>query len=480
VEKAHDTLAIVRAARRAASPRAQQARSRFDWTPASYLAAVRSSESGQMAGLGQFVRWLLTDDKVASALAQRVDVMLALPSTFDPPIGIPEDWYEVFPYEEQQLLLQLGLLAGFVWCRFRPDVAAEKLRYTVEVWYPEHFDYRHHEDCWYVRTVDGYSAIEDGLNGWRLFTPFGAREPWLRGKWMTIAIPALLKHYALDDRARNSEVGALIYGTLDEAGDSERENFRDDLQNLAKETRFVLPMGGKLEMLDRTASGQASVQKETIDWSDSAITLSFLGQNVTTDGAAGFSSGQPQLIVLNAILKAQEQSLSGFVGVKMLSPWLELLHEEALDNWQATNPEFNRIVYQHWPVEIDADQETEASKFDTAMQGFLTTIIKVKEAGLDLTQEKIDELAAKYGITPFKLPATPSARLVLAPTDVARITRVDEGRLSQGLAPIGDERGQLTIGQIDKVEPEPDPSLAPPIAPPIAPPVAPPTSSGAP
>ena len=45
--------------------------------------------------------------------------------------------------------------------------------------------------------------------------------------------------------------------------------------------------------------------------------------------------------------------------------------------------------------------------------------------------------------------AIPAARLELAPTDIARVVRVDEVRASQGLGPIGDDRGALTIGQLD-------------------------------
>jgi hypothetical protein len=401
------------AALRRAAPQGRPTRSRYDWTPADYLAAVGSAESGNMTGLGQFVRWLMTDGKVKAALQQRVDVMFGLEMRFDPPINVPEDWYEAFPDTEQMRLLYYAILAGWCWVRFKPVLDADPLKLEVEVWSPEHFDYRAHESQWYVRTVESYGPVTDGVEGWRLFTPFGKHEPWQWGLWMVLAVPALLKHYALDDRARNSEVGALLVGELADAQPEEREDFLAQLQELAKETRIVLPEGGKLSMLDRATTGQASVQKETIDWADNEIVFALLGQSVTSEGAAGFSSGGPQMVVLNAILRAQEKAYSQFAGVKLLSPWLELMHPLPLDAYTYLNPNFNRIVYPHWPVEIDTEQQSEATKFDARMQAFLKAIEGVKKVGLELTQSVVDMLARRYDVPSFKLPtlAAPAGEL---------------------------------------------------------------------
>ena len=78
-----------------------------------------------------------------------------------------------------------------------------------------------------------------------------------------------------------------------------------------------------------------------------------------------------------------------------------------------------------------------------------TFIDLLKSHGLRPTNDTMTSIAESFGIDVETLPGdTQTARLELAPTDVAKVVRVDEARLSQGLAPIGDERGNKTISEL--------------------------------
>ena len=99
--------------------------------------------------------------------------------------------------------------------------------------------------------------------------------------------------------------------------------------------------------------------------------------------------------------------------------------------------------------ETDAQNAANA----TRQQAFYAAIGAEKDAGGAMTQERVDALAKLHGANTFVMAeaaSTPIARLDLAPTDVAKIVKVDEARRSQGLAPIGDERGDLTIAEMEE------------------------------
>jgi hypothetical protein len=83
----------------------------------------------------------------------------------------------------------------------------------------------------------------------------------------------------------------------------------------------------------------------------------------------------------------------------------------------------------------------------------LHAIIKVEtDNKCSPNQDRINALAKRLDVDPPTLAAAsdaPVARLDLAPTDIAKVVRVDEARRSRDLPPIGDERGALTIGELD-------------------------------
>lgn len=75
-----------------------------------------------------------------------------------------------------------------------------------------------------------------------------------------------------------------------------------------------------------------------------------------------------------------------------------------------------------------------------------------RAAGAVVDQDRVDHLASRYEVRAFVLASqddAPSAQLDLAPTDLAKVVRVDEARRSRGLPPIGDDRGDLMISELD-------------------------------
>lgn len=90
-----------------------------------------------------------------------------------------------------------------------------------------------------------------------------------------------------------------------------------------------------------------------------------------------------------------------------------------------------------------------------AVKGLVEAISSAeKAAGIKKpTTVNIAQLLADFGIPTVvanvSIEQVAEVKLDLAPTDVAKVVRVDEARASQGLPPIGDDRGQMTLAELD-------------------------------
>jgi hypothetical protein len=99
----------------------------------------------------------------------------------------------------------------------------------------------------------------------------------------------------------------------------------------------------------------------------------------------------------------------------------------------------------------DPDADARIKSYAERCEKFHAIIKAEREAGFQITQERADQLAKSLEIdTPELAPVdAKTVQLALAPTDIAKVVRVDEARLSQGLPPIGDERGLMTIAELE-------------------------------
>jgi hypothetical protein len=91
-----------------------------------------------------------------------------------------------------------------------------------------------------------------------------------------------------------------------------------------------------------------------------------------------------------------------------------------------------------------------------------------RTSGIMVDQDEADKIADDLDLRHVPLAekeATPAERLDLAPTDLAKVVRVDEARASRNLPPIGDDRGNLTIMELEALgkapkEAPPEPGVA--------------------
>lgn len=202
----------------------------------------------------------------------------------------------------------------------------------------------------------------------------------------------------------------------------------------------INPPGGKTEILSN-ASTAFQIFDEFLNRADRAAARVYCG----TDAILGTIGGAPGIDiaelfgVMTTILQTDATRIEDGLFVGVHQPWTI-----ANTGSSALSP---RLRYQLPDPDADRRKAERASCYDR-----LTTAIKtLKDAGLEVTQEVINRLAAEYDVPAPTLAASgDTSSISLAPTDNAKVILVIEARAAQGLPPFGDARDHMTITELDE------------------------------
>ena len=146
---------------------------------------------------------------------------------------------------------------------------------------------------------------------WLLHTPRGAYRGWVRGAIRAIAEPWLIRHFAIRDWARFSEVhGMPIRKAIVPAASAQpdRDRFQAQLTKLGAETTVMVSRGVDglglnydlelIEAKDRAWESFPGLR----DHCDMSIVLAIMSQNLTTEVSGGaFAASSTAMDVLNNI-----------------------------------------------------------------------------------------------------------------------------------------------------------------------------------
>jgi hypothetical protein len=307
-----------------------------------------------------------------------------------------------------------------------------------------------------MTSVRGALPVEivHGNGEWIVFRGFDDL-PWTQEACL-LAIALLwavhaggLKDWAAASTAHGMSkvVGELAQGVpiADAAGDlsPDAQAFLNMLQDLVSGSlgAGVRPFGSKTEFVSN-GSNAWQVFQTLIESREKAAARVYLG----TDAILGSVGGAPGVdisalfgvasVILQGDLEVIEQAL--FSG--LYQPWTAINFG---DSRRAPMLEYELP---------DPDGERKAAEYATRYTQFTDTLAALRAAKADVTQDTMNEIAAAYAIKPVPQLAsqeTASVPLELAPTDIARVVRVREARASQGLPPLGDERDDLFVSELE-------------------------------
>lgn len=202
----------------------------------------------------------------------------------------------------------------------------------------------------------------------------------------------------------------------------------------------VRPAGSKTEFLSN-ASSAWQVFSELANNRERAAARIYLG----TDAILGAGSGAPGVDIAAMFGIAEGRFQGDFQTIE------DAIYTGVLMPWAAENEGDTRLTPRLKYRRPDPDEQREVTDYQTRLAGFFAALEKYKSNGMLVDEIVIAELANLYGIEPPALApvASASVPLQLAPTDVARVVRVREARAANGLLPFGDDRDDLTLGELE-------------------------------
>ncbi len=202
----------------------------------------------------------------------------------------------------------------------------------------------------------------------------------------------------------------------------------------------AFPHGSKVEIVGLSAEASASF-KEALDSDNGYINKVLTGIDPASVG--GVYKPKDFWGILRSTVGDDLAAIKRAVNV-LVDFYCSINYGDAL-------PEKDRPALDIPLPNPEADAQAEATAKNC---GSHTAIIVARRAaGMLVEQSDSDKLAEALNIPDrpvlVGVAPTPVSRLDLAPTDVAKVVKVDEARKSRDLPPIGDDRGDLTISELD-------------------------------
>lgn len=328
--------------------------------------------------------------------------------------------------------------------------------FTLTEWPLEHVRWDESRETLMTRIRDAADEpITHGDGEWVVFRKF-RDKPWTQEAAVLPASFVWAAHMnGISDWAAASLshglakiLGEMPQGFAIQAEDGEdltdeAEGFLDTIQDLAAgdSNAGIIPNGAKATFL---ANGSTAWQvfSELITNREKAAARIYTG----TDAILGSTGGAPGVDISALFRLASTAIQSDFQTIE------DGLNTGLYQPCTAINCGDSRYAPSYKFDFPDPDQEQRSRDQAAKRDRLFATLEKYRSGQMTVDQGVVDQLAGEYGVEPPpQLAPVETARipLELAPTDVARVTRVDEARASQGLPALGDERGALFVSELE-------------------------------
>jgi hypothetical protein len=435
------------------------------------LESIRSARDAQMRGdferpvrLAEAIR---TDDALFIAYQNRIAPQLAIASRIEPRNtargkAISAKAKKNTAIEPSTLQSIHGTLANHaiaVGCvKQHSNKSGTCVRFDLEEWPLEHVRWNPAEEQLETAIKDGYQRVPiiHGDGTWIVFRKFGL-TPWTQDAAL---LAAALLWPAHAEGIRDWAGASMAHGLAKIVGElPEGVSLQGDERSLTPEAQWFLqmltdlasgdavagirPAGAKTDFL---ANGSTAWQvfKELIINREKAAARIYCG----TDATLGSVGGAPGVDIAALFGVATTRIQGDFHAIE------RALNTGFFEPWTLINFGAEHVAHApRWRYQMpDIDSEAKANERSANITRLMVVIAKMKEQGFAMSQEIVNRLASDLNVSPAPLLAIKEEvkiPLQLAPTDIAKVVRVDEARQSQSLPAIGDERGQLMISELE-------------------------------
>jgi len=437
------------------------------------LDAIRAARDAQMVGRFQLAARLVestrTDYAIFASFLNRLAPQRGLPIKLVPPndsaraarvvgeaealfgargVGIHPDTLT----DIDGTLANHGVAFGVNVVTPRND--GSRVDFELKAWPIEFVRWDALKRSFFTQTADGYTEepICHGDGRWTIFQEHEV-EPWKYGAILAIAMLWGDHAFGVRDRshAGTTHGNAKVVGTMpqgvalqDAAGalTAEGAAFLELLRAIASVDSPVgiKPFGSVVDYITNDSRAW-EIFKEIISSGERAADRVYLGHDVSAAAAGGDAVGY-LFGVRNDIVEGSLKAIERGIRTGVIEPWAAI-------NFGDSSLAPDRVY-----LMPDADEDARRKSLADRTKAFYDAVESAKKNSFDVTEEYLRKLADDYGVIKPTLPAA-SARapsITLAPTDIAKVVRVNEARASANLPPLDkdgalDPDGLLTVAE---------------------------------
>lgn len=416
--------------------------------------AMREMEDGHSFFLASgVVDAMGRDDRISGCMAQRIDGFFALPPLLDGGTessaeALRENADAMFPGDQLSMLVHWGVMLGVGLAQLTWAQKDGLWQPTLRTWHPRFLRWDSNTRSFWVSTELGPQVeVNPGDGQWVLYTPYGQQYGWMQSRVRSLAIPWLIRQWAMRDWARHSEVlgipvrKAVVPRT---ASAEEKKKFLNAVAALGTESCLMVEQGAEeegdrfdLELVE-AESGNGEAFDRLLTKMETNISISIVGQNLTTEVHGGsYAAANVHANVRADIISRDCRTLTRCLKEQVIAPWAELNFGSALGaptyTWDAKPPE---------------DTKASADTLNALGDG-LTKLVAV---GFKVDSAKAAE---RFGIPVLEgqesVELEPPAQEAAEGFDEADSESQAQGRtmsLSQAQAPAGAVQGQQYIDRL--------------------------------
>ncbi len=454
--------------------------------------AVVALEQGSFSAPAILWDGMLRDDRISATLSVRISGLLGAPMDVEPSSDedkaheVMEDAERViskmFPSPQLAQLIRYGLGLSVGIAQVKTARTVKSWTPTIETWNPRYLRYDQLVRRYCLTTENrGEIVLDPEDPEWLIYEPYGPMG-WMTGALLrSLAIPYCIRYWTRTWWARRQEVhgGPIRLGIIPTTrAPADERTFLAQLTNLAHEAVIRLPQGADGNKFDVKLLEASSTDWEgfsqLVAHCDRSIEISILGQSQSTEGEGGLGNQE----------KAGESTLLRLIKGDALVG--DCLREKVVEPWAEDNHGDRELApYIGWQLEPPEDLEKKSKSLLTVAQS-VEVLARVPEARAVIDFRALFEqyqfpllpvaeqapvlpaVPASDGMSDADKPATgdtereaePSdiapkgddmgkdaaaATLAITPSAMESIVKVDEGRQSVGLPPVGGEVGGLYI-----------------------------------
>lgn len=414
---------------------------------------TRELDAGQFVNASRQADAMLRDARILGAMEQRLAGLFAAPLELQPggpPLKptatagrrpqavrvrdeVKELWPKMFPRDTLEEIQQYAIMNGISISSKMWDPVEKPWKLILQPIHPQFYLWRWDTlSYWVLTRNEGLVNTSLEPKRWFIFTPYGYRRAYLRGRVRALMDPFMMRGWDKSDWANYNEVhGKPVRKAIvpQMADPKQEQKFVDAVSKMGSNTAVKTRQdkdGNKydIELVEAKSNSWQTFQS-MLKWCDGEISNVLLGQAMSTDGVGGLGATEKPGDSVRQDIKASDNE-------KLCEALYGLLREYCLVN-HGNEELAPRPNYQVAPPEDE-------SKLATTDQSIGSALVSFKTAGAPINVREFLAERSYPLLTEDEEKAQKAQAIEDARANMEATTPTDEGPPPKDKAPSGAEK----------------------------------------